>query len=378
MSVSRRVTFGRLRVGVPAALEGPAGSSGRGRMWREVLSRLSVDVDLRFVSQPSQRRFDRPRVDVWLTDGHQGALAVSEPQVAHLLEASWHDPDTLATCEPEFLRVEIPSEQAARAAAVVICLSEWSKCQIVESYGLDPSRVVVGLLGVDHRIFRPGVSGGDAIVERCGGKADKPYVLFVSSVHPRKNLSALRDAMTKIGQSGFAHQLVIVGGPAHGRSDHELLFRQATAELPGLPGRLVSVPFGLSDEELAALMAGAAAFCQPSLSEGFGLPALEAMACGAPTVVANRGALPEVAGDAAVRVDVDALSIARGLEMVLSSPDTARRVGVACAERARSFTWERCTDSWHRALLIGSGRVAPDGPPSSVRHLAATTRHAPS
>jgi alpha-1,3-rhamnosyl/mannosyltransferase len=98
-------------------------------------------------------------------------------------------------------------------------------------------------------------------------------------------------------------------------------------------------------------MAGASAYCLPSLYEGFGLTVLEAMACGAPVVVSDRGSLPEVVGQAGVIVAPDVQAVSSALGALLSDPDRAQRLGAAGAQRAAAFTWERTADGWLRVLL---------------------------
>ena len=246
-----------------------------------------------------------------------------------------------------------PTRVAAAAAAAIVCPSESARQQIIYDCAVRPDRVVVAHHGVDHDIFRPGVPGGSALVGRHGGDSERPYVVCVASLHPRKNLLALRDAFNQLVREGLPHQLVIVGGPAHARSDADALTAATFAPLPAAAGRIVSVPFGISDQDLAALMCGAAAFCLPSLSEGFGLPAAEAMACGTAAVLSRRGALVEVGADAAVMVEPNAAAIADGLRPLLTNVALARAVGEACEQRARAFTWDRCAAHWFEALQMG-------------------------
>jgi glycosyltransferase involved in cell wall biosynthesis len=326
-------------------------------MWHEVLPRLAASFRLQ---RGGPSRFDRRRPRAWLTDGHNGPLPVRAPQVIQLHEAPWTEPDTLATLEPEFLeRVVGPSRAASAAAAAIVCPSESSKRQIVADAAVSADRVFVALHGVDHRVFHPGVPGADRVAAAAGADPDRPYILTVASVHPRKNLMALRGAVSLLADDGYPHQLVLVEGPAHGRSDGAALRDATAADLPDAPGRVVTLPHGVSDEHVAALMCGAAAFCLPSLSEGFGLPAAEAMACGAPTVLSNRGALPEVSGGAAVLVEPTAAGVAQGLAEVLGNPERAKEIGGACALRARDFTWDRCTAGWTTAIHAGIDRGAP-------------------
>ncbi len=350
----------RLRVNVPGDLFGGYTMSGRGRMWHEVLTRLAELCQLRPVGDGPLGRLKRRRQgppDAWLFDGHLGPLAVSEPQVMQLHEAPWTEPDTMRTLGDRFIEMVVePSRRSARAASAIVCPSESAKRQIVEDCDVAPDLVFVAHHGVDHEAFHPGLGGGPDVVRHAGGQAGRPYILTVASVHPRKNLQALRTAVSQLAAEGFPHQLVIVGGPAHGRPDWEALAAAAFAELEGAPGRLVAIPLGISDGDLAALMGGASAFCLPSLSEGFGLPAAEAMACAAPTVLANRGALPEVGGDAAVMVEPNPTDIADGLRSILLDPEAARILGDAGARRAQTFTWDRCAAQWLDALNAGVAR----------------------
>jgi glycosyltransferase involved in cell wall biosynthesis len=337
----------RLRVGVTALTSIYPRDSGVGNMWHHVLQELGSRYDLRALEPGSVRaRLWRPRV--WTHDGHQGALAVREPVVAQLHEAAWTDAETRAVLDPEFIAMyEEQSRAGARAATRIVTPSTSSRDQIVAAYGVDAARVVVAPHGVDHATFHPGAPGGAAVLARVGADAGRPYVLFVSQLHPRKNLGALRTAMARLTAAGFPHQLVIVGRPAMDRPAAETA--ELTGDLPGTTGRVVHLE-GIDDADLAAVMAGAAAFCLPSFMEGFGLTALEAMACATPVVVSDRGALPEVVGDAGMVVEptADALEAAlAGLLEDEARADTIARAGLA---RSRAFTWEATARHWARAV----------------------------
>jgi glycosyltransferase involved in cell wall biosynthesis len=185
-----------------------------------------------------------------------------------------------------------------------------------------------------------------------------PYVLYAASLHPRKNLAAVRDALGALAAEGLAHRLVVAGGPAPDRADSSDLELAAAAELPGAPGRVIRISTP-ADGRLAALMAAAAAFCLPSLYEGFGLTALEAMACGAPVVVSDRGSLPEVVGAAGVITEPSTAAVTAGLRSVLLDPLLAQRLSRAGVERAREFTWQRTAAGWLAALRAAVGAPAP-------------------
>ena len=340
----------RLRVAVPTAIEQLNPRSGVGTMWRHVLAGLAPDVDLR-PSDPDRARRWRSRPDLWLSDCGFGALPVREPVVVQVHEAGWTEEDVRPLIDPDFLEVVLEGRvgDAVRAAVAIVTPSASSRQQVIDHWGIAPERVHAVPHGVDGDRFRPGRAGGADRVAAAGGRADVPYVLFVSQVHPRKNLEVLRAAMTQLAADGFPHQLVVVGGAAQDRPDSAALVQQAAAALPGAPGRVVLLQ-DLPEDAVADLMAGASAFCLPSLMEGFGLTALEAMSCGVPVVVSDRGALPEVVGDAGLVVPPTVEAVAAGLAGVLGDAERAAELGGAGRARAQTFPWSRTAAGWLAAL----------------------------
>jgi glycosyltransferase involved in cell wall biosynthesis len=340
----------RLRVAVPAEIEHLNPRSGVGTMWRHVLAGLAHEVDLR-PSDPRRRRRWGARPHLWLSDCGFGALPVREPVVVQVHEAGWTDDDVQALFHPEFLEVVLEGRvgDAVRAAVGIVTPSASSRQQVIEHWDVAPERVHAVPHGVDADRFRPGRWGGEDLVAAAGGRAEVPYVLFVSQLHPRKNLAVLRAAMAALAADGFPHQLVVVGGAAQDRPDSAELARDAAADLPGAPGR-VTLLQDLPEDAVADLMAGAAAFCLPSLMEGFGLTALEAMSCGAPVVVSDRGSLPEVVGEAGLVVPPTVDGVAGALAEVLGDAARAAELGAAARARAQTFTWSRTVAGWRAAL----------------------------
>jgi glycosyltransferase involved in cell wall biosynthesis len=206
----------------------------------------------------------------------------------------------------------------ARGARRVITVSEFSARELRELVGVEAA-VVPG--GVDAR-FTPDADPGPA---RAALGLDRPYVLTVASRLARKNLGALDVAAERLARAGI--DLVAAGGDRP-------QFRAGSGSGPRFVG---PVP----DAHLPALYAGASAFVLPSLYEGFGLPCIEAMACGVPVVAARAGALPETCGDAALYADPrDPDAIADAIERALD-PATAERLRTAGLARAAAFTWDR-------------------------------------
>ncbi len=338
-----------LRVGVSPLLADLAPQTSVGRIWTNVLAGL-IDLGVHVEIAHPHRRWRSSRVDVWLTDGHQGPIDVRPPVVAHLLEATWADPQLRTLFEPAFLDAyEEPSAAAAAAAARLITISAASKDQIVRAYERDPDDVDVVHLGVDHATYRPGLPPPTYLIATAGGEPQRPYILFVSALHPRKNLNVLRAAMTGIAARGYSHSLVLVAGPAADRADSALLETEALAPIPGVSTPVINLA-GASDAEVARLMAGAAAFCLPSLMEGFGMAVAEAMACGAPVVVSDRGALPEVVGDAGIVVPPTPDAIEAALVHVLSTPGAAATLGARAHARAGAYTWQHTAEGVLAAL----------------------------
>jgi glycosyltransferase involved in cell wall biosynthesis len=225
--------------------------------------------------------------------------------------------------------------RALRRAARVLAPSRYTRDRLVETCGVDPAIVEVIPYGVDEA-FGPGAPSA-AVLERLG--VGDRYVLTVGTLQPRKNLVAALKAFERVAGDGAPHAFVVVGA----RGWHDDAVMAALSE-PAVRER-VHVLGRVPDEELVELYRGAECLVFPSLYEGFGFPALEAMACGTPVVCANRTSLPEVVGDAALAVDPDdADALGAALARVLSSEDLRRELAAAGLERAREFTWQRMAE----------------------------------
>ena len=211
----------------------------------------------------------------------------------------------------------------ARRARSVIAPSEFARNEIVELLGAAKVDVVPYGLSPEYAAGDPAT---DAELDSLGIRG--PFVLHAAGATRRKNLSGLADAWRDLAPRRPELSLVLCG-PSDARRD--ALF----ANVPRVvrPGRLEA-------SVVAGLMRRAAVVVVPSIYEGFGLPALEGMACAACVVAAKRGALPEVCGDAALLVEPNGRGLAAGIERVLTDPDLAARLRQAGPPRARQFDWE--------------------------------------
>jgi glycosyltransferase involved in cell wall biosynthesis len=201
---------------------------------------------------------------------------------------------------------------AAQTCDVVMVNSSFTAADVAETLGVDPARVHVAYPGVDDA-FAP---GGDRL------DLDRPYVLTVATLEPRKNLATLVAAHRRLSSSDLA--LAVAGSAGWGR--------QALLDAP----RIVRLGY-VADAELPRLYRGAAVFVYPSRFEGFGMPVIEAMACGVPCVVSSHPSLDETCGDAALRADpADPDEMAAMIERALVEREELVARGLA---HARRFTW---------------------------------------
>lgn len=239
---------------------------------------------------------------------------------------------------------------SARRAARVITPSERTKDDLVSEYGLSPDKIVVTPEAAGPQ-FRPDMEAAalDAVRTRFG--LGRPFILTLGNLQPRKNLGRLVQAYAALKATGqIDHQLVIAGQP---RWRADVLTSQVRAA--GLENEVRFTGY-VHDSDLPALYAAADCLAFPSLYEGFGLPVLEAMACGTPVVASNAGAIPEVAGSAAILVNpyrVDEIS--RALQRILSDAGGRRDLRERGLERARLFSWDRTAELTRQAYRQAAG-----------------------
>jgi glycosyltransferase involved in cell wall biosynthesis len=216
-------------------------------------------------------------------------------------------------------------------ASRVIAVSEWTKQDLVRRYGVPPEKIAV-----THEAPPPGFRRlADPQSLRLPAGVREPFVLAVGNLEPRKNLVRLIEAFAVVvEQHGFSGQLVLVG-KAHMRAGDA----QKTAHQRRIESHVAFTGY-VSHDDLTLLYNRASLFVYPSLYEGFGLPPLEAMACGCPVVASNVTALPEVLGDAALLVNpLSVEELAQAMASVLNRPELAASLREKGAQRAASYSW---------------------------------------
>jgi glycosyltransferase involved in cell wall biosynthesis len=257
---------------------------------------------------------------------------ISPKIVATIHDLSFlHHPEWYSRAEALRFRITVP--WTARRAQRILTVSEHARNDIIQTLGVAPSKV-----SFSYNRLRPVFSprNGEEVASVLGRLGiERPYVLTVGNLQPRKNVSRLIEAWTNLRRSSsdFSPKLVVVGRRAW---IFDPIF--AAAKNSEFANDVIFTDY-VPEQELPALMTGATVFAYPSLFEGFGYPAVEAMACGAPVLTSNVTALPEVCGEAAVYVDPENLRDIENKLLGLYRSEERRAelrvLGLARAERYR-------------------------------------------
>ncbi len=258
------------------------------------------------------------------------------PVVAMIHDLAFeHLPETFTRRGKAQLRLTV--RHTARHAAQILTVSEFSRQDIINTYRLPPDRITVTHNGCEAQFTPQPTSDREAetIKQKFGIRRD--YLLAVGSVQPRKNLIRLLRAyaMLREQQPGFQLQLVIVGRQLW-------LYKEILREIKQQNFAADVIVTGYaSDEDLPALYRSAVALVYPSLFEGFGLPPLEAMACGTPVITSDCSSLPEVVGKAAILVNpYEEADLAQAIWKLTNDPALRAQLRQAGIQQAKQFTWQ--------------------------------------
>lgn len=227
---------------------------------------------------------------------------------------------------------------AVRRADALVVPSRATRDEVVRYAGGRAEQFYVAHHGVDPEVFHPVSAAEQERVARSLGLEGRPYVAFLGTLEPRKNVPALIEAWVQaVSDLADPPALVVAGGA--GWDD---AVQPAIEAVPA--GLQVIRPGYLPLDDLAGFLGGAQVVAYPSLGEGFGLPVLEAMACGAAVLTSRRLSLPEVGGDAVEYTETDSAAIATALARLLASKDRREELARAAVERAALFTWGAAAD----------------------------------
>jgi glycosyltransferase involved in cell wall biosynthesis len=247
-------------------------------------------------------------------------------------------------------------DDSARSATLVVTPCDHAKRRAVETLGLDPSRIEVIPLGIDHGLYSPRGADDERILRPL--RVPRRFLLYPAALLPHKNHFALIDAMARLDDKEIE---LVLTGPSLGN----LRRLHLRAHERGVGERVRHLGF-VSGSQLAALYRSATLMVFPSLYEGFGAPSIEAMACGCPVVASRSGALPEVCGDAAAYYDAMAPEdIAESIRVLLADSSKRSMLSSRGIQRARVFTWRAAASRhamvYRRAALEGRDQTDAAG-----------------
>jgi glycosyltransferase involved in cell wall biosynthesis len=333
--LTRRTDAGRWRAVAPGAIvEARVPPSRPGRLAWEQLHGAALAR--------------RVGVDLWHGPHYTVPQRLRVPSVVTVHDLTFFDhPEWHERSKVAFFRRMIAS--SSRRADLCVCVSDFTAKRLAE---VSPARgeVVVIRHGVDHDRFRPGHDEASELSRLHSHGVVPPYVAFAGTIEPRKDLPTLVTAFSRASAARPDLRLVLAGGDGWGTN----ALRDAIAG-SGAATRILRAGY-LPDEVLPAFFRRAELVAYPSLQEGFGLPALEALACGAPLVTTSGSAMDELVGDAALVVPPgDADALASAIEQALE-PAVSARLRAAGPTRAASFTWQASVDAHIAAYARVLGR----------------------
>lgn len=325
---------------------------------RKLWTQFALPLKLTFGSKP----------DVFFSMAHYGPRFSKIPYVVTIHDLSYLQYPEMFR-KNDLYQLTSWTKYSVKNAAHIIAVSKTTKDDIIKNYQVAPSKITVTYEGYDKDRFKSQPkTKSDLVKNKYGVKSD--YILFVGTLQPRKNLERLIEAFRQViamhtpgvriattkhtpgvrerytpGVSLSDLNLVIVGKKGW-------LFQpifQKVKDL-NLEDRVIFTDY-VPDKDLPALISGAEVYVLPSLWEGFGIPVIEAQACGVPVVVSNTSSLPEIVGDSGILIDPENVdSIARGIEKVLTGEKTKSDLVKKGFENAKRFSWEKCAQQTLKVL----------------------------
>lgn len=238
--------------------------------------------------------------------------------------------------------------KAVNKSDLIITISKHAKEELVNFYHVPAKKIVIAYPGVDRAIFYKRSPAEIATIKYQYELPDN-YILFVGNIEPRKNISGLIEAYTKLPlELCHHHPLVLVG--ASGWLTEEIFNKIALAKEKGYP--IVQPKKYVADAHMPAIYSGAMMLVYPSHYEGFGIPPLEAMACGVPVVCADNSSLPEAVGNASLMVNSeDILAISKAMEKLAQDEHLRTELVEKGYKQVRKFSWQASANIIHKALI---------------------------
>lgn len=244
-------------------------------------------------------------------------------------------PETVPKKTQALMALSLP--KTCKRADAIVTVSEFSKQEIVKYLGVDPNKILVTYNGVDFAKFHPGYPSENIKKVKARFGIQREYFLYIGTLEPRKNIGRLIEAYALLkSRRKSIPQLVLAG--RKGWAYNEIFYKIKSFRLE----KDIIVTGYLSEADKPLLLCGALAFLFVSLYEGFGIPPLEAMACGTPTIVSNCSSLPEVVGESALLAEPNSIeSIASKMESIIDDSELRAFLAKCGTERAQKFDWDK-------------------------------------
>lgn len=285
--------------------------------------------------------FHKPRPDIFFSPGHYTPRFSPIPIVASIMDLGYlRFPQQFK--KRDLWQLKFWTAYSIKKTKHLLAISQSTKDEIIKEYGIKEEKITVTYPGSDKANFNLKIKEDEKVGVRKKYKIPGDYLLFLSTLKPSKNVEGLLEAFKQIAEENSSLSLVIAGKKGW---LYETIFSQVKSL--GLGEKVIFTDF-VPDEDLPGLVGGAKVFILPSFWEGFGIPVVEAMACGVPVVVSGRGSLPEVVGEAGVVVDPQKPEdIARGVKKAIEQGEDLTRKGLI---QASKFSWEKCARETLKAL----------------------------
>jgi glycosyltransferase involved in cell wall biosynthesis len=299
----------------------------------------------RFASYTQRERFDIYHEPNILPLPFDGLTVVTVHDLSWIRFPQMHPPERVRAMDKYF-------ESGLRRASLILTDSEFVKHELMDVFGVRPERIRPIPLGVEP-LFRPQSADETLPVLSSHSLLHGQYLLAVGTLEPRKNLQVALQAFMQLPPAIRKHYpLVLVGM----KGWHTSALEEQMA--PMIRAGEVRQLGYLSREDLATVIAGALTLIYPSIYEGFGLPPLEAMACGVPVIASDVSSLPEVVGDTGLLINPhDPEAVAQAIQMLVTDSNTRRNLSLKALERSKEFTWDQCvtqTIDAYQQVLRGS------------------------
>lgn len=247
-------------------------------------------------------------------------------------------PDTVRKRTRNLLNISL--QKSCKRADKIITVSEFSKQEIIKYLGVEEDKIVVMPNGVDFSLYHPNYCYKDIIKVKGKYKIDTDYFLYLGTLEPRKNIERLIHAYSQLkSELPDVPKLVIAGKKGW---MYESIFE--TVKSLKMEKNVIFVGY-VEEKDAPILIKGAEIFLFPSIYEGFGMPPIEAMACGTPVVVSNVSSLPEVVGDSGILVDPLSIeSIKEGMKKLFLDEKLREEMSYKGIQRVKLFTWDRAVE----------------------------------